>query len=185
MKRLITFSILSSLLWIVALNATAQDDQQLISKPALDHRSLSTEVEDLKKTLLNLNRDMLILEEELLFPSNTQIALFLSVDVGTFFQLSAVKLNINGKPVASHLYTETQVDALHRGGVQRLHIGNLRSGTHEISAFFIGTGPEGRDYKRATSLKVTKTQDPLLLELVIEDSERAQQPEFSIKEWDI
>lgn len=156
------------------------EDESLIET----EKSLSVEVEELKDTVLNLNRDLLILEEELLFPANTQIALFLSLDVGEFFQLDAVRLEIDGDLVASHLYTETQIDALHRGGIQRLHIGNLKSGKHEITAFFTGIGPEGREYKRGTTVEIEKTLDPLLLELAISDSERKQQPEFSVKEWD-
>lgn len=176
---------LAALSFAIAFNASAQDLPDWALEPVEEEGSLSIEVEDLKDTLLRLNRDLLILEEELLFPANTQIALFLSMDVGTFFQLDSVKLEIDGDLVASHLYTERQIDALHRGGVQRLHIGNLRSGTHEITAFFTGIGPEGREYKRGTTLDIEKTQDPVLLELIIEDSARKQQPEFSIKEWDI
>ena len=148
---------------LVGFHCSAQDLPAWALEPVESDDTLSIEVEEVKDTLLKLNRDLLILEEELLFPANTQIALFLSVDVGDFFQLDAVKVEIDGDLVASHLYTETQVDALHRGGVQRLHIGNLKSGNHEITAFFTGFGPNGRAYKRGTSLNVEKTQDPLLI----------------------
>lgn len=168
----------------LSLHIRAQDLPAWALEPLEEEDSLSIEVEEVKDTLLKLNRDLLILEEELLFPANTQIALFLSMDVGEFFQLDAVKIEIDGDLVASHLYTERQVDALHRGGVQRLHIGNLRSGDHEITAFFTGFGPQGRPYKRGTTLNIEKNQDPLLIELIIEDSKRKQQPEFSFKEWD-
>ena len=167
------------------LQVSAQDLPDWALDPVEEEGALSVEVEDIKDTLLKLNRDLLILEEELLFPANTQIALFLSMDVGEFFQLDSVKLEIDGDLVASHLYTERQIDALHRGGVQRLHIGNLRSGNHEITAFFTGIGPLGREYKRGTTLDIEKTQDPVLLELIIEDSTRKQQPEFSVKNWEI
>jgi len=176
---------LAALSLAIAFKASAQDLPDWVLEPAEEETSLSVEIEDLKDTLLKLNRDLLVLEEELLFPANTQIALFVSMDVGDFFQLDSVKLEIDGDLVASHLYTERQIDALHRGGVQRLHIGNLRSGDHEITAFFTGIGPQGREYKRGTSIDIEKTQDPVLLELIIEDSENKQQPEFSVKEWDI
>ena len=169
----------------ISFKVSAQDLPDWVLEPTQEESSLSTEVEDLKDTLLKLNRDLLILEEELLFPANTQIALFLSIDVGEYFQLDSVKLEIDGDLIASHLYTDRQIDALHRGGVQRLHIGNLRSGNHEITAFFTGIGPQGREYKRGTSVDIEKTQDPLLLELIIDDSLTKQQPEFSVKEWDI
>ncbi len=144
---------------------------------------VSEQVEDLKQTVLDLNRDLLILEEELLFPANTQVAVFLSMDVGEFFRLDAVKLKIDDKLVASHLYTERQVDALYRGGVQRLYLGNVKSGSHEISAFFTGKGPAGRDYKRGAKLTLDKDRNAKALELRIVDSSAKLQPVFDIREW--
>jgi hypothetical protein len=145
--------------------------------------SLAEEIQDIKKLTLELNRDLFILEEELLFPSNTQIAVFLSLDVGEFFALDAVKLSVDGVVVTNYLYTDRQLDALHRGGVQRLHIGNLKSGQHEIVAVFTGKGPHGRDYRRGTTLIIEKTNQAKHLELKITDSEALQQPEFMVKQW--
>lgn len=146
---------------------------------------LSDEVEDLKKAALELNRDLLILEEELLFPANTQIMVFLSLDVGEFFRLDAVKLSIDDKLVASHLYTTRQNDALVRGGVQRLYVGNLKTGNHEITAIFTGEGPDNRNYKRGASILLDKEDDPKMLELRIKDSTANMQPEFDFKEWQL
>ena len=101
--------------------AQATVKQSLDVQPSLDvEHSLDDELQALKKEILSLNRDLFILEEELLFPANTQVAVFLSMDMGEFFQLDAVTVKLNDKEVASHLYTEKQVDALIRGGMQRL-----------------------------------------------------------------
>jgi len=144
--------------------------------------AVTPEVENLKVSVLNLNRDLLILEEELLYPPSNQVAVYLSMDLGQFFNLDAVKLEIDNKLVASELYTDKQISALFRGGVQRLYIGNLKTGEHEISAFFTGRGPE-QDYKRGAKLIVNKAQTPLVLELKIIDSSAELQPTFQIKEW--
>lgn len=144
---------------------------------------LEADLEQLKEDTLNLNRDLLILEEELLYPASSQLAVYLSVDLGEFFHLDGVRLQVDGEPVAAQLYTEAQRDALYRGGVQRLYLGNLNSGEHEISAVFTGIGPDGRDYKRGADLLVEKGQEPLVLELKIVDSERKLQPVFAIEEW--
>jgi hypothetical protein len=152
---------------------------------AIGAEPLSDQVEDLKQAVLNLNRDLLILEEELLFPANTQIALFLSMDVGQYFQVDAVEVKIDNKLVASHLYTPQQAQALFRGGVQRLYVGNLRNGSHEVTAFFVGKGPEGRDYKRGATINIDKQLDPKMLELRIVDSTTKLQPVFDIKEWQL
>jgi len=146
---------------------------------------LSDQVEDLKQAVLDLNRDLLILEEELLFPANTQIAVFLSMDVGEFFQLDSVELEIDNTMVASELYTPQQADALFRGGVQRLYVGNLKAGNHVITAFFTGIGPNGREYKRGATMTLEKELDPKMVELRIVDSTRKLQPVFDIKEWQL
>ena len=146
---------------------------------------LSQEVEDLKQAALELNRDLLILEEELLFPSNTQLVVFLSLDVGEYFRLDAVKLTIDDKLVASHLYTNRENDALGRGGIQRLYIGNLKTGDHEITAIFNGEGPDQREYKRGATITINKDEDPKMLELRIMDSTANMQPDFDFKEWQL
>jgi hypothetical protein len=144
--------------------------------------AVTPQVENLKVSVLNLNRDLLILEEELLYPPSNQVAIYLSMDLGQFFNLDAVKLEIDNKLVASELYTDKQISALYRGGVQRLYIGNLKAGSHEVSAFFTGRGPQ-QDYKRGAKLVVNKAQTPLVLELKIIDSSAQLQPTFEIKEW--
>ena len=154
-----------------------------LAKAAGD-QALDEALQQLKKDVLELNRDLFILEEELLFPANTQVAVFLSLDVGEFFQLDAVNVKIDDKDVASHLYTEKQVDALVRGGIQRLYLGNIKSGEHEIVAVFTGRGPNGRDFRRATSLSFEKMPDAKYLELQIKDSTKLHQPEFFVKEWE-
>lgn len=145
--------------------------------------NLSAQVEDIKRQTLELNRDLFILEEELLFPSDTQVAVYLSMDAGTLFALDAVKLSIDGVVVANYLYTERQVDALQRGGIHRLFRGNMKTGTHELVAVFTGRGPQGRDYRRATQLQFEKIAGARQLELLITDSQSKQQPEFSVRQW--
>jgi len=140
--------------------------------------ALGSQMEDIKKNLVELKRDLVVLEEELLYPASSQVAVFLSMDVGEFFALDAVTLKLNGKDVTHYLYTEKQVDALFRGGVQRLYVGNVKQGENELTAFFTGRGPEGRDYRRATTVKFEKTFEPSYVELKISDSTAKYQPEF-------
>ncbi len=144
---------------------------------------LDTRIQDLKSDVIALNRDLLVLEEELLFPANTQVALFVSMDVGKMFELESVQVKIDDKLVANYLYTPREVQALHRGGVQRLYIGNLRAGTHELVAFFTGRGPHVRDYKRGATIRFDKDTQAKYAELRIRDSSAKLQPEFDIKLW--
>jgi hypothetical protein len=149
-----------------------------------EFRTLDEETQDLKKQVLDLNRDLFLLEEELLFPSNTQTAVFVSMDVGEFFGLDSVELKIDNKDVANYLYTERESEALLKGGVQRLFIGNLKAGEHELVAVFTGQGQHTRVYRRAASLVFEKGIGPKYIELTISDRETKQQPEFLVKEWE-
>jgi hypothetical protein len=106
--------------------------------PPADFKTLDQEVQGLKKDVIDLNKDLFVLEEELLFPANTQVAVFLSMDVGTFFVLDAVTIKIDNKEVANYLYTAREADALLKGGVHRVYLGNLKVGKHELVAFFTG-----------------------------------------------
>jgi hypothetical protein len=147
-------------------------------------QTVDQDVQALKKQLIDLNRDLFKLEEELLYPASTQVAVFLSVDVGTFFALDSVTLKVDDKEVANYLYTEREVQALHRGGVQKLYLGNLKAGQHEITAFFTGKGPHERDYRRGTTLKVDKAVGAKYVELRISDREASLQPEFVVRQWE-
>lgn len=145
--------------------------------------SLDDRIQDAKGDVIRLNRDLMVLEEELLFPANTQVAIFLSMDVGKMFSLDSVWVKLDDKQVAAYLYTPAEVQALHRGGVQRLYLGNLRAGTHELVALFTGKGPHTRDYKRGATLKIEKGTEPKYIELQIKDSTGKLQPEFEVKVW--
>lgn len=145
--------------------------------------ALSGEIQELKKSVIALNKNLRVLEEDLLFPADTQVNVFLSLDVGKFFTLESVKLKLDGQVVASHIYTDKELQALAKGGINKLHMANLSIGEHTLSAFFTGAGPSGRDYKRGTTLVINKENGPKYVELRITDSSMKLQPEFSVREW--
>ena len=146
--------------------------------------SLDAEVQDLKSAVLDLNRELFMLEEELLYPANTQVAVFVSMDVGEFFTLDSVQLELDGKSVTNYLYTEREVAALHRGGVQQVFLGNLKTGEHELIAIFTGIGSHGRDYRRGATLTFDKQIGAKYVELQISDKVSKRQPEFFVREWE-
>jgi hypothetical protein len=166
----------------IAVDESSDDD--LLEETELEENSLDAEIEALKKEVLSLNRDLFILEEDLLFPPNTQFSVFLSMDAGALFSLDSVQLKINDTNIANHLYTERELAALKRGGVQRLYIGNLPSGEHEIVAIFIGVGPSGRDYRRGESVVIEKTTEPQFVEFMIADDTGKEQPQFDVRVWE-
>ncbi|MFC4311323.1 AraC family transcriptional regulator [Steroidobacter flavus] len=189
---------LSPLLF-VAGPSTAQDAPAATTAPIVDSstpapsapagggdsfKSLDEEVQALKKEVLDLNRELFVLEEELLFPANTQVAVFVSMDVGEFFALDSVTLKLDNKEVANYLYTEREAQALLKGGVHRVFIGNLKAGEHELIALFTGQGPNQRDYRRGATIKLEKGVGAKYVELKISDKALKAQPEFIVKEWE-
>lgn len=145
--------------------------------------TLDQQAQRITQQVIELNRDLLVLQEELVFPENSQVAVFLSVDVGAFFNLDAVQVKIDDKVIANHLYDKKEVDALHRGGVQRLFLGNMKVGRHALAVFFTGKGPRDRPYLRGANINFEKSDKAKYLELVITDVARKKQPEFIIKQW--
>jgi hypothetical protein len=151
---------------------------------APDFKTLDQEVQGMKKDVIDLNKDLFVLEEELLFPANTQVAVYVSMDVGAFFALDSVTLKIDNKEVKNYLYTAREADALLKGGVQQLYLGNLKVGKHELVAFFSGKGPVERGYRRGATLNFDKGVGAKYLELKITDKVVKHQPEFLIKDWE-
>jgi hypothetical protein len=175
--------VLLSLGLLVSL-ASVTNAAETAGKPqAGQYKGMDQQAQSLKKEVMELNRDLLALEEELLFPASTQVAVFVSMDIGSLFELDAVEVKLDDKVVAHYLYTQREIEALRRGGVHRLYLGNLRVGKHELVAFFTGKGPHERDYRRGTTLEFEKQTDPKYIELQIKDVTRNLQPEFSVKEW--
>lgn len=150
-----------------------------------DFKTLDQEVQSMKKDVIDLNKDLFVLEEELLFPANTQVAVYVSMDVGTFFALDSVTVKIDNKQVKNYLYTAREADALLKGGVQQIYLGNLKVGKHELIAFFTGKGlPVDRDYRRGATINFDKGVGAKYLELKITDKVAKHQPEFLIKDWE-
>ncbi len=145
--------------------------------------SAQQQLEQLKQQAILLNRELFILEEELLFPPQTQLGVFLSVDAGQFFRLDSVQLRLNDEPLSAHLYTEKELEALLRGAIQPLYKGNIRAGEHSLTAVFVGKGPQDQDYRRAITYRFEKASDAMLLEFKVSDSSANYQPEFSVEVW--
>jgi len=178
---------LLSLVLMLGVPATSSAQEQLATANGGDSeefRSLDEDIQDLKQEVLALNRDLFILEEELLFPANTQVAVFVSMDVGTFFSLDSVQIKLDDKEVSNYLYTERESKALLNGGVHRIYLGNLRAGEHELVAFFTGKGTHDRDYRRGASLQFEKGVGAKFVELKVSDRQSNLQPEFVIEEWE-
>lgn len=131
-------------------------------------RSLDEQVQEIKSDVLGIASELQVLEERLLFPSNTQVTVFMSLGEAEDFRLDAVKLEIDGEPAAHHIYSFKELEALQQGGVQRLFMGNLPAGVHELQVAVLGKLPNGESYSRAETFSFDKRVAPSLLGLTVE-----------------
>ncbi len=180
------------LLISVELLAASQKSQQGIGqskaqktqeKALTTLKSISKGIQSLKTDVVTLNKDLRLVEEKLLFPSSTKYSVFVSTNSGQFFTLESVKLKLDGRLVATHIYSDKQRQALSRGGIQKLYITNLNSGKHSATVFFTGVGPNGRAYKLANTLNFDKGSAGEYLELSVRDDGEAQEPYIVLKQW--
>lgn len=145
--------------------------------------SVDQRAEALKKQVVDLNRELFELEEELLYPANSQVVVFLAINSKQGFQLDSVELKVNGRLATTYLYSDREISALNRGGIQRLYMGNLGSGTHRIEAVFNGRGANDRYYRQQVSYDFEKQSGAKFLELVVQDSRENNLPDFLIREF--
>lgn len=143
---------------------------------------LDASLQQFKKDMLDVNKRLLIMEEELLFPANAQLTVFVSLDVGRYLVPDSVTLEIDGKPAQSHLYTAREVDALKRGAIQRALTTIVKPGTHRVTAVVAGTDAHGRAVRRAATHEFTKDEGQRYLHLRIVDDTTAQQADLQFRD---
>jgi hypothetical protein len=128
-------------------------------------KGLDEQVQEIKSDVLDIAAELNQLEEKLLYPSNTQIAVFVSLSSGEAFRLDSVEIQLSGKPVAYHLYTFKDLEALKKGGVQRIYTGNVRTGDHDLQVSVIGESAGGNDFRKTESFKINKDVGPKIVEI--------------------
>ena len=153
----------SALLAAIALGtATLAGAQDLTGS---DMRSLDGQVQEIKSDVLNIASELNNLEERLLFPSNTQVSVF--VEVSDEFRLDAVQLTINGELATHHIYSFKELEALQKGGVQRIYTGNIPTGNHEIAVTVNGKQKNGKDFTESGSFTFAKGVKPKALGITL------------------
>ncbi len=140
---------------VVSLNAQELSGNEM--------RSLDGQVQEIKSDVLNIASELSILEERLLYPSNTQIAVFVSIGKDEDFRLDAIELEINGELATHHIYSFNELEALQKGGVQRIYTGNIPTGDHELSVTMMGKLKNGEDFTESGSFSFAKGIKPKAL----------------------
>jgi hypothetical protein len=151
------------LLGITVLVLSAAAYAQEISREQI--KGLDEQVQEIKSDVLGIAAELNQLEEKLLYPSTTQAAVFVSLVRGETFRLDSVEIQLDGKPVAHHLYSFKELEALQKGGVQRIYTGNVRPGAHDLQVLLTGKTADGSDLRKTESFKLSKDVGPKIVEL--------------------
>jgi len=164
---------------VVLLFSTTTLQAEDVSREQI--KGLDEQVQDIKKDVIDLNAELNLLEEKLLFPSNTQVAIFVSLKAKGKFRLDSVQVKLDNKVVAHHLYNFRELEALQAGGEQRIYTGNIKTGEHDMVVSFIGKAPTGGEYQRSQSYTVKKDVGPKFVEVQIFGPDGDQDIRF--KDW--
>jgi hypothetical protein len=147
------------LVLMVSFSAQAQE----VSKEQI--KGLDEQVQEIKSDVLSIAAELNQLEEKLLYPSNTEVAVFVSLAEDETFRLDSVEIQLGGKPVAYHIYTFKEVEALQQGGVQRIYTGNIRTGDHDLQVAVLGKSAGGGDLRNEKSFRISKDVGPKIVEI--------------------
>lgn len=144
---------------VFSMSANAQENYRAQIK------GLDEQVQEIKTDVLSIAEQLNQLEEKLLYPSNTQVAVFISMVGGETFRLDSVEIELDGKPMAHHIYTFKELEALQKGGVQRIYTGNILAGDHDLQVLVLGKSVGGTDFQNTERFKVNKDVGPKIVEL--------------------
>lgn len=146
-------------LW--AAQSTADDSYRAQMK------GLDEQVQEIKSDVLSIDAELRRLEEKLLYPSNTHVALFVALGKGETMRLDAVQIQLDGKLVAHYIYSYKELEALQKGGVQRIYTGNIPTGSHQLEVSVMGKLDGGKDYARTESFTIDKGVEPKLVGITV------------------
>jgi len=152
-----------------------QNDQQQL-------RGLDDQVQEIKSDVLSIAQELNQLEEKLLYPSGTQVAIFVTLAKGDQMRLDAVRLQIDGQLVAHHIYSFKELEALRKGGVQRIYVGNVATGDHKLEVLVDGKLEGGADFSRTERFTFRKEVKPKMVELTLAGPVSGNTP-IALGEW--
>ena len=145
-------------------------------------KGLDEQVQEVKTDVLGIAAELNQLEEKLLYPSDTHLAVFVALGHGETLRLDAVQIQIDGQPATHYIYSFKELDALRKGGVQRLYSGNIATGAHEIEVSVSGKLANGKDYSQSGRFPFTKEIKPKLLGVSLAGPE-SPQAGIHLEDW--
>lgn len=173
------FRLFGGILIVVAFADAVQVSAEEVSREQM--KGVDEQVQDIKKDVLSISTELKLLEEKLLYPSNTEISLFVSL-AGDAFRVDSLGISIDGSAVTQHIYSFKELEALKAGGMQRIYTGNVRTGGHELRVDLRGKSASGKDYSETRTYKIEKGVGPELLEIAL-SGDAGTSKRIDFKDW--
>ena len=145
-------------------------------------RGLDEQVQEIKSDVLSIAEELSRLEEKLLYQSGTQVAIFVSLATGDPMRLDAVRLKVDGQLIAHYIYSAKELEALRKGGVQRLYVGNVATGEHQLEVQVDGKVGDGTDFNRTDQFTISKATKPKLVGLTLAGPDSGDNP-ITLGDW--
>jgi hypothetical protein len=145
-------------------------------------KGLDEQVQEVKSDVLSIAAALNQLEEKLLYPSDTHLAVFVSLAHGETLRLDAVQIQIDGQLAAHYIYSFKELEALQKGGVQRIYTGNIATGQHEIEVSLSGKLASGKDYSHTERFPFTKAIQPKLMGVTLAGPDSGK-PAINVGDW--
>lgn len=164
----------------ITLFGAVSVDAEEISREQI--KGLDEQIQEVKADVLGIATELNRLEEKLLYPSDTQVSLFVAMPQTAKFRLDALEIQIDGKSVAHHLYSYKELEGLREGGMQRIYTGNVRTGDHELRVNVLGKTESGKEYRRSESFKLNKGVGPKLAGITVAGPSGGDQG-ITLKNW--
>jgi hypothetical protein len=172
------------------VNITPAPPQAAVRKPSQEDipsdqremRGLDEQIQEIKSDALRMSAELSQLEEKLLYPSGTQVAIFVTLAKGDTMRLDAVQLQIDGQLVAHYIYSAKELQALRKGGVQRIYVGNVATGDHKLDVLVDGKLEGGTDFSRSGQFTFRKEVKPKLVGLTVAGPRSGNTP-IALGEW--
>jgi hypothetical protein len=162
--------------------AVQKPSQEAMTSDQRQMRGLDEQIQEIKSDALRMSAEMSQLEEKLLYPSGTQVAIFVALAKGDTMRLDAVRLQIDGQLVAHYIYSAKELQALRKGGVQRIYVGNVSTGDHKLDVLVDGKLEGGVDFSRTGEFTFRKEVKPKLVGLTLAGPRSSNIP-IALGEW--
>jgi hypothetical protein len=175
------FTACMSIFFLAVVGLSSQAEERPESRESFIE--LDSEIQAIKAEILEINREILLLEEASLYPQGEQLVILVSIATGDSVAPQRITLRLDDDTVSQHDYSVSEVTALHQGGVHRLYVGRLNEGEHRLDISLFGMLARDKDFRQQHSVTVNKSPGRKFMELQLGLEKNTSKPGVNIHEW--